>query len=59
MLTLIQIAIFCLMCGKVGDLEVNIITMSQFFTYEIVLTICLCILQLIKEAVSTRNTHSR
>lgn len=58
MLTLIQIIIIGLIWGKAGDLEANIITISQFFTYEIVLIVCLCILQLIKEAVSTRNTYS-
>ncbi|BCK01638.1 hypothetical protein bsdcttw_46780 [Anaerocolumna chitinilytica] len=47
------------MYGQVDSLYFDKITISQFFTYEIVLLITICILQLIKEAVSTRNTHSR
>lgn len=59
MLTLIQIILFFAMYGQVGSLQTDVISISQFYTYEIVLIVFLCILQLIKEAVSTRNTHSR
>jgi hypothetical protein len=59
MLTLIQIFLFFDACGQVGSLETNVITISQFYIIEAVILVCMGILQLIKEAVSTRNTHSR
>lgn len=58
MLTLIQIFLFFYACGQVGSLETNVITISQFYIIEAVILVCMGILQLIKEAVSTRNTHS-
>lgn len=59
MIGLIQLLLFCAACGQVGNLQTDFITMSEFYTREVILLVCMGILQLIKEAVSTRNTHSR
>jgi hypothetical protein len=59
MIGLMQFILFFAMYGQVGDLQTDFITISQFYTREVILLVCMGILQLIKEAVSTRNTHSR
>ncbi|MDF2804412.1 MAG: hypothetical protein K0S61_4317 [Anaerocolumna sp.] len=59
MIGLMQIILFIVACGQVGSLQTDYITISQFYTREVILLGCIGILQLIKEAVSTRNTHSR
>lgn len=59
-ITFVQIIIFIIAAfGITGSLETDSITVLQFITRELILWTTIGLLQIIKLAVSTRNTHSR
>lgn len=58
-ITAIQVILFFISYFQAGSLDIDKITVKQFAIIEIALWSIMGVLQIIKLAVSTRNTHSR
>lgn len=59
MIGIIQLLLITYAVGQAGRFNVDYITFNQFWSRIIITFIVYGILQIIKLAVSTRNTHSR
>jgi hypothetical protein len=59
MIGIIQLLLAVIFAGQFNSLEVDLLTPKEFLIREIVILLVIVVLQIIKLAVSTRNTHSR